>query len=66
MSTFQVVVSKNGKQLFRTEEDNCGESLIQQEAASEIAQRFPASEGFKVELVIWPEKKGRLIDVSVG
>lgn len=66
MSTFQVVVTKNGKQLFRTEEEMCDGSITHQLAASEIAQRFPLSEGFKVELVIWPDKRGQLLDISVG
>lgn len=66
MSTFQVVVTKNGKQLFRTEEETCDAgNFMHQLAASEIAERFPAVEGFKVELVIWPDKKGQLMDITL-
>jgi hypothetical protein len=67
VSSFQVIVTKNGKELFRTEEQPCGDgsNFMHQLGASEIAERFPAVEGFKVEMVIWPDKRGQLMDITV-
>lgn len=67
MSTFQVVVCKDGHQLFRTEEQDCGVDNKQRETVgAALAQAFPGSEGYNVDMVIWPDKRGQLIDITVG
>lgn len=65
MSTFQINVSKDGKHLFRTEEQSIGaESCDQEQVSLEIASKFPPSEGYEVMLIIWPSKSGRMVNLS--
>lgn len=53
--SFQVNVARNGVFLFRTEENN---AAVRNKVLEEIANRFPASEGFEVSIVDWPILSG--------
>lgn len=65
MASYEVSVSKNGKFLFVTCEQPG--SMADEDVAnvvSEITQRFPASEGFEVQVVEWPDRTGRLTKIN--
>lgn len=68
MASYMVSVSKEGKFLFRTDEQPCDIKYIhnmrRDPVVSALIQKFPASEGYKVDLVIWPSKRGSVIDVT--
>lgn len=65
MTTYTINVSKNGKHLFRTEEQPSGlEDCDQERVSLEIALKFPPSEGYEAVLIIWPNKAGRMINLS--
>lgn len=53
--TFQVMVALNGLHLFRTDEENV---VSRNKVLAEIEKRFPASEGFEVSIVDWPQLSG--------
>lgn len=68
MATYMVSVSKEGSFLFRTEEQPCDIKYIhnmrRDPVVAALIEKFPASEGYKVDLVIWPNKRGSMINVT--
>lgn len=65
MSTFELSVSRNGKFLFRVEEQSTYPDDEAMETLSNlIVERFPASEGFQVVRVVWPDRLGDMKNLS--
>lgn len=65
MPTFELSVSRNGKFLFRVEEQSTYPDDEAMETLSNlIVERFPASEGFQVTRVVWPDRLGDLKNLN--
>lgn len=65
MPTVEFSVSRNGKFLFRVEEQSTYPDDEAMEVLSNLlVERFPASEGFEVMRVVWPDRLGELKNLS--
>jgi hypothetical protein len=65
MSSYQITVSRGGKFLFRTDRQPGNRTdRLTSLAIEEISSRFPAAEGFKVQLIEFPTEYGDMTDVT--